>query len=272
MNSLREYVQSQQATTVAKSLGFWLIFGLLFLGLQLVPLPFVGASAAAVAGCVAIAVLLLLAFSLLRTDGKTFRDVGIRRNSDVPGHFLVGVGLGFVVVGIMIAIVLALTPVTIQTTPDSNVLAVLLASFLVFFILALMEEIAFRSYPLFRLKEAWGIRPAVYITSVAFAFYHGFAFENLLGPGVWGLYYAWMAFSTKSIALPTGFHLGLNWVQALIGMKPQYSDSIWVLSIGTGSGLFDVEVVGVVLQLVLLAIGVFLVENFIAKQQTSNLR
>ena len=170
----------------------------------------------------------------------------------------------------MIGALLAFTSVEIQFASDFNVFAVLGTSFLILFALALMEEIVFRSYPLFRLDRAWGVRPAIYITSVAFAFYHGFVFESLLGPGVWGLLYGWMALSTRSIALPTGFHLGLNWMQALLGMKPQYSGSIWELRLGNDPGLVDAETLGLVMQLVLLVVGVVLIERFIAKQGHSS--
>lgn len=204
---------------------------------------------------------------LVKSDSESFSNIGIAWNADVPKQFLVGTVLGLVVVGVMISAVLLLTPVEIQVAPDSNILSVLAISLGILFVLALMEEVVFRTYPLFKIREAWGIRPAIYITSVAFAFYHGFVFESLLGPGVWGLFYGWMALKTSNIALPTGFHLGLNWMQALLGMKPQYGDSIWELTIAEKTELLDVEVLGLIMQLILLVIGVFMIEKFIAKQR-----
>ena len=268
-NSLRESLRPGKISIVARSLGYWVLFLVLIMPALQRQLPF-GSANAGVVGCIATGVMLLLTAWLLRMDGDTFREIGIHFDLSVPKQFFVGTGLGLAVIGIMIAIILALTPVTVQTNPDSNVLAILVASFLILFILALMEEVVFRSYPLFRLKQAWGIRPAVYISSVIFAFYHGLAFENLLGPGVWGLFFAWMAFSTNSIALPTGFHLGLNWMQALLGMKPQYGESIWQLSAGTDSGVIAVETVGLIMQLVLLVVGVFMVEKLVAKQRRNS--
>ena len=260
-NSLRDYLRPDRISIVIKTIAFWACFWLLFIGLQHVQMPGIGGAAVPVAASIIIVAMLLLIAVLLRLDGESFREIGLRFNSKAPMQFVVGLGLGVAAVALMMAVLLALTPLEIQVSADNNILAVLAASFLVLLGLSLMEEIVFRSYPLFKLREAWGIRPAVYITSVAFAFYHGLAFDNLLGPGVWGLFYAWMAISTNSVALPTGFHLGLNWLQAMLGMKPQYSRSIWELSIGPGSGFLGVETVGLLMQLTLLVVGILIVEK-----------
>ena len=233
-------------------------------------LPFSPATGAKayVGGCLIIVATLLLVFGFLRIDGGSHRDVGLRFTSKNFLQFVLGVSLGVVLVGSMISALILLTPIEIEASADSDILAVLGASFRVMFVLALMEELAFRSYPLFKLREAWGIRPAIYISSIAFAFYHGLAFDNLLGPGVWGLFFGWMAISTNSIALPTGFHFGLNWLQALVGMKPQYGASIWELSIGSGSGFVGVETLGMAMQLVLLIAGILMIENLVRKQNS----
>jgi hypothetical protein len=70
-----------------------------------------------------------------------------------------------------------------------------------------------------------------------------------------------LAISTNSIALPTGFHFGLNWLQALVGMKPQYGASIWELSIGSGSGFVDVETPCIFMQLMLLVGGILMISH-----------
>ena len=78
--------------------------------------------------------------------------------------------------------------------------------------MALMEEVMFRGYLLFKLKQAWGTRAAVYFTAIVFGLYHGLVVESLIGPAVWGLVYAWMALVSKGLVLPTMFHFALNWV------------------------------------------------------------
>ncbi len=243
-------------------MSFWL----LLFGLQHVQIPGLGGAAAPVAaGIVMLAILPLIA-RLQKAEGEAWVDVGLRFGSQAPAQFAAGFGLGLLVVAIMIGAVLAFTPLEIRPATYSNVFSVIAPTLMILFVLALMEEIVFRSYPLFRLRKDLGIRPAVYISSVAFAFYHGLAFENLLGPGIWGLFYAWMAISTNSIALPTGFHLGLNWMQSLLGMKPKYGGSLWELSIAPGRGFMDTETLGLILQLLLLVAGVVMVERLVANQ------
>lgn len=254
-------------TPAIKSIGFLAFFFLLFFGMQHVHVPALGGAGTPIAAIIITVVALIVLARLIKTDGESFDDIGLGWSADVPKHFVLGTVLGLVVVGVMMTAVLLLTSVEIQIAPDSNILSVLAISLGILFVLALMEEVVFRSYPLFKLRESWGIRPAIYITSIAFAFYHGFVFESLLGPGVWGLFYGWMALKTNNIALPTGFHLGLNWMQALLGMKPQYGDSIWELTIGEKSGLLDVEVLGLIMQLILLVIGVVMVEKLIASKK-----
>lgn len=40
-----------------------------------------------------------------------------------------------------------------------------------------------------------------------------------LGPFIWSFAFGWSALWSKGIAMPFGFHLALNWMQNLAGMK-----------------------------------------------------
>ncbi len=264
--SLHEYFRPASITILVKVFGFWACFWLVLFGLRHLPMSTFGGAGAPVGASIVIVATLVLIFGLLRIDGGSRHDIGLSFTSRSLLQFVLGIGAGIVVVAGMLSALILLTPLEIEASADSDILAVLGASFLILFALALMEELAFRSYPLFRLRQAWGIRPAIYVTSIAFALYHGIAFDNLLGPGVWGLFFGWMAISTNSIALPTGFHVGLNWLQAMVGMKPQYGGSIWEVSIGTSPGLLDVETLGFLIQIALLIAGILIIENLVRKQ------
>jgi hypothetical protein len=264
--SLRPYLMSAKTAIVTKVLCFWASFWLVLAGLQTAPLQSLGSAAAPIGACIVMVATLLLIVGLLRMDRGSLYEIGLRFTSRTLPQFVLGVGLGVALVAAMLSAMLLLTPLEIESSANSNLLNIVGVSFVVLFALAMMEELAFRSYSLFKLRQAWGIRPAVYVTSIAFAFYHGLAFENLLGPGVWGIFFGWMAISTNSIALPTGFHMGLNWLQALMGMKPEYSQSIWDLSIGTSSGYIGVEELGFAMQVVLLVVGISIVELLVARQ------
>jgi len=264
--SLRSSWISVKSPNVTKVFCFWVFFWLVLAGLQAVPVKDIGDAAAPVQACIAIVAILLAIVGLLRIDRGSLYEIGLSFTSRTLPQFVLGVGLGIALVAAMLSAMLLLTPLEIEVAANRDALNVLGASFVVLFALALMEELAFRSYSLFKLQQAWGIRPAIYVTSIAFAFYHGLAFDNLLGPGVWGLFFGWTAISTNSIALPTGFHLGLNWLQALMGMKPEYSKSIWELSIGTNSGYISVETLGLLMQVVLLVAGISIVEMLVTKK------
>ncbi|HNP62855.1 MAG TPA: type II CAAX endopeptidase family protein [Woeseiaceae bacterium] len=264
--SLRLYLISAKTAIVIKVFCFWAFFWLVLAGLQTVPLQSLGSAASPIGACIAIVATLLLIVALLRIDRGSLYEIGLSFTSRALPQFVLGIGLGVALVAAMVSAMLLLTPLEIESSANSNFLNIVGVSFVVLLALAMMEELAFRSYSLFELRQAWGIRPAVYVTSIAFAFYHGLAFENLLGPGVWGIFFGWMAISTNSIARPTGFHMGLNWLQALMGMKPEYSKSVWDLSVGTSSGYIGVEELGLVMQVVLLVAGISIVELLVARQ------
>ncbi len=269
VNSLRGYLRPASIAILIKTIGFWACFWLVLNGLRSMPLSMPSGAGAPIVASIIIVAILALIFGLMKIDGGSCHDIGLRFTSRNLLQFVLGIGCGVAVVAGMLSASIFLTPLEIQATADSDILAVLGASFVIFFVLSLMEELAFRSYPLFRLRQVWGVRPAIYVTSIAFALYHGLAIGNLLGPGVWGLFFGWMAISTNSIALPTGFHLGLNWLQALVGMKPQYSASIWELSISPSSGFIDVETLGFMMQVILLVAGIWMIENLVKKQDES---
>lgn len=89
--------------------------------------------------------------------------------------------------------------------------------------LAFMEELAFRSYPFFKLNETYGAWVAQFVIAILFALYHYVGGWTLLasfiGPGVWSFAFGLLALKSKGISLPTGFHFGLNLALAAIGSK-----------------------------------------------------
>jgi hypothetical protein len=80
------------------------------------------------------------------------------------------------------------------------------------------------------------------------------------------LFFGIAAIGSKGIALPLGFHFGLNWMQSLFGMKTQYASSMWTIVPGLNDGALSVEFVGVVLQGILLVLGVVVIEVFLRRQ------
>lgn len=247
--------------------GYFIVFFALLTGLQHLQIAGLGDAAIPLTAVIILVVILTLITLLLRREGASFGSIGLTTRKALP-QFFVGLAAGHAVCALMIGSVLLFTPLEIGPASSGNTLPALSVAFSVIFLLGLMEEIVFRSYPLFKLDDAAGTRTAVYVTAVAFAFYHGLDASNLLGPGVWGLLYGWMALKTNSIALPTGFHVGLNYMQALFGMKPKYGGAIWEPEIGTQAGVLGTETLGFGLQIVLLVIGVVLVEQLIRQRRS----
>ena len=247
--------------------GYFTAFFALLIGLQHLQIAGLGGAAIPLTAVIIIFVILALITVLLRRDRASFDSIGITARKALP-QFFVGLVAGLAVCALMIGSLLVLTPLAIGPATSGNTLPALSFAFFVIFLLGLMEEIVFRSYPIFKLDDLAGTRTAVYVTSVAFAFYHGLDASNLLGPGVWGLFYGWMALKTNSIALPTGFHVGLNYMQALFGMKPKYGGALWELEIGTQPSVLGTETLGLGLQIMLLIIGVVLVERLVRQRHS----
>lgn len=100
-------------------------------------------------------------------------------------------------------------------------------------VLSYMEELVFRSYAFFRLEKSYGIWTAQIVIAVLFALSHvigGWSLSgSFIGPGIWAFAFGLLASKSGGIALPTGFHSGLNFALAAIG------DKHWI------PGLFKVD-------------------------------
>jgi uncharacterized protein len=99
----------------------------------------------------------------------------------------------------------------------------LVLSFVIFLLGAAAEEMLFRGYPFQTLLRSWPVWAAAIPVSLPFALVHLgnpnvvplFTFVNTALAGVWLCVAYWR---TRSLWLPTGLHLGWNWVQgALLG-------------------------------------------------------
>ncbi len=256
---------NQKRKTVLKVATFWACFWLLLFVLRRIPVPLSPELGNLVFGIAGTLGALVLVRIFLRLDGKSFSDINLIRGRQTPVRFVFGVVVGIALVGVMLATVVLLAGLRVEAVPNPDYWDAIGFSILVLFALALMEEVAFRTYPLIELLDAIGVRTAIYATSFFFALYHGLDPANLLGPGVWGLLFGVTAIATRGIAFPLGFHFGLNWMQSLFGMKTQFASSVWTIAPGSGGGIISSELVGLILQLVLLAVGVLFIERYVRK-------
>jgi membrane protease YdiL (CAAX protease family) len=260
---------STQRATVLRVTLFWGAFWLLLFGLKNVPVLLSPALWYLLAGSIGSLGAVFVARALLKSESKTFSGIYLAWNAGSLRRFVFGCAVGMTIVGVMLVVIVVLSGLAVESVPNPDYLNALGFSILVLVVLALMEEIAFRSYPLVRLRDAFGVRTSIYCTSLFFALYHGVDAANLLGPGVWGILFGLAAIASRGIALPLGIHFGANWMQSLFGMKTQFATSLWTIVPGPEEGMVSTDVIGLVLQVVLLGIGVLLVEQYVRRHPES---
>ena len=167
----------------------------------------------------------------LKFDGKKFSDIGLTFEQKTIVKFFAGTVVGVVIMGLLATSVMYFTHAKIDINPNSNFLHFLLMTSPLI-LLAFMEELGFRAYPLEILKDKVGIRLSIIITSVLFALYHianGWTVAgSLYGPGVWGLVFGLAAIYSKGIAMPTGIHYAANLTTSAFG-GANNTTSIWTI-------------------------------------------
>lgn len=160
-----------------------------------------------------IALMVLIRF-FLRTDGRTLPDAGLGWEPTSSLRFGSGLVLGvtsYIVTLLLISAVLGPVRVIAGETPAAGMLLLTVAGLVA---LAIMEELAFRSYALWNTHEALGLWPAQVVVAVAFGLMHlayGWPVATVaLGVMPSALLFGMAAFISRGLALPLGIHLGMN--------------------------------------------------------------
>jgi len=168
----------------------------------------------------------------LKFDKKQFSDIGLTFERTTIVKFFAGIIIGVVIMGMLAMGVIYFSNMTVQVNLRSNVWYFLLMT-LPLILLAFMEELGFRGYPLQILKDRIGIRLSIIITSILFGLYHivnGWSIASAFcGPAVWGLIFGLAAIYSKGIAMPTGIHYAANLTTSAFGAK-NTTASIWTVT------------------------------------------
>lgn len=219
---------------------------------------------------------LITVYVFLRIEKKSLKDYGLNWEKSSLKKFWIGLALGVGIAAVLMLVQINFSHLVLTWNEDVNILSFLLWS-MAFIPLAFMEEVAFRSYPQLQLTKAFGFRTAQYVLSLLFALYHIAMMWDVkiafLGPGVWALLYALTAYKFNGIAVPTGLHFGLNFVQSVVGGQEgitplfdvNYPEGINVSAIKAN------ETFGVVIQLVVLVLCVLATEYFLRKKKSKDL-
>ncbi len=248
---------------IAKAFSIWLVFQVLLLAGTVMTVNIPMWALAIATGTLLSLIMAYLTSLYLRSDGQSFRDIGMALS---PGSFkraVVSLIVGMMFFGAFYIVYLLLTPVTLVAVSQPDLFQATVISLLVFVVLGAMEEIVFRGYFLRKLEAGIGIRGAIYVTSIAFGLYHGISTESLTGPAVWGLLYAVLAYWTNGLAVPLGFHIGANFIQALLSGKQDRVSGFWYFDMHEAPALFTVDQVSVGLRIFLFVLGIALVEYYL---------
>lgn len=208
----------------------------------------------------------------LKYEKKSFAEFGLIWGKSTLFKFFKGLLIGTGVFALILLLLIGFTDLTIEKSPDAwDPLTTFW--YLSIIPLALMEEIAFRAYPLIKLNRVFGIRSTQLILAVAFALYHiatGWGIPMaFLGPGIWALVFGLAAIWSNGIALPTGIHVALNLIQQLIGMSSSNHTPLWVLKQPdnmTQEAMDHADFIGLLSQILVLAGALVLTEVYIRRK------
>ncbi len=164
---------------------------------------------------------LTITYVFLKVDRKTWKDYFLLADSKTLARFIIGFLAGLILASVMFLMQAWYSGLQISfVQADLSQFALMALSLIP---LAFMEEIAFRSYAFIKIKNAYGVWVAQFSIAILFALYHYIGGWSLMasfvGTGVWSFAFGWMALRSNGIALPTGFHFGLNLALAVIGKK-----------------------------------------------------
>jgi len=191
---------------------------------------------------------------------QSLRDYGLGREGNWLRETALGLALGPIVFGVVLAVGMAFGWVR-ELTFRPDVLGVL-QGLLVALLVAFSEEILMRGYVFQTLLPGWGLRTSLLLQAVLFASLHGFnpgvsqiALLQLVASGLL-LGYAWKV--TRRLWLPVALHLSWNFAQgSLFGfpvsgisfpafLSHQVDGPAWVLggAFGPEAGLLGLGAMG----------------------------
>ncbi|WP_144394205.1 CPBP family intramembrane glutamic endopeptidase [Pleionea sediminis] len=207
---------------------------------------------------------------LMKAEKASLSEYGLHWRKDIIKHSIIGLSTGILTMLLIFILLLTFSNLDFVALSSASLVSFLLTSIPILLMLAFMEEVAFRGYLLFKLKQQFGVRTSVYLTALAFGLYHGLVIESLIGPAVWGLIFALFALYSKGLALPTLFHFALNWMQALFNMKQKYTPGLYEFIQIDGLPIIDERALGLIIQGIILILAIILIEAY-CRQNRKNI-
>lgn len=161
----------------------------------------------------------------------TLNSFFLLRNDALKG-FLKGTALGVVILAICAGILALIGSVAFS--PGKISLGLFFYYMLYFLVIAIFEELFFRTYPLFVFAESYPIVIAVLINGVLFGFLHalnpGFTWLAMINITLAGVLFSLFTLYHRSINWAIGIHMGWNFTQGILfGYKVSGTDTPSVL-------------------------------------------
>lgn len=259
---------------ILKSLLFWILFlfSLFLIGVFICPI-FPTQWERFIYGIFGTIAAIGITWVFVKWEGKSFRDYNLVWKRNTLLNFSMGLVIGVILLLFIIGLLVLFSDIELVASINKWNIAQLFWM-LAIIPLALMEEIAFRSYPFLELNNRYGFRLTQWFVAIAFASYHIVQGWNIstsfFGPAIWAFVFGLGAIFSRGIALPTGTHVALNIGQQVFGMQGENSNAIWFLKHPEGSSaeaIARTDQVGLLAQILVLVLAIWATEFYIRKNQ-----
>ena len=212
-----------RALTYCRLILFWVIFAGLLAGAGPIVAVFRNRWAASAAlGALVSSGIVLLILWYSRKGWTQLSACGIGIDRGTPARLGIGAVLGLLLLVPVFMVLATVEGVRWVRVPQVNppIVGAALFSYL---LLACMEEVGFRSYPLLGLKRVLGLWTAQSIVAVAFIAYHVLSGQHwisaVVGTGLGSLLFGMAAVASRGLALPIGLHAMWNFGSWALGDK-----------------------------------------------------
>jgi len=180
----------------------------------------------------------LLVALFVKWEKLSLLIVGIDFKPNSILRFLSGFGIGMLMVAIQAIVTASFAEVTFVLSSDVSISSIIY-SLALYLLVALREELVFRSYTLRSLAIAMTPPVALSIITIIFILEHvlaGVSWKmSIIGSGFGGILFGLAALKTKGLALPLGIHSSWNFSQWMLGFKND--TGIWKEAVKTGEEL-----------------------------------
>jgi len=158
-------------------------------------------------------------------DKRSFASLGLKLDKQTLLDILAGIGITFVQMGFIFAVMLGVGWLTIEgfaweVDPTSVIITSVLTFFVVYIFVGWQEELLSRGYHLQTIASGINLFCGVVISSAVFGLLHifnpGATWASTAGIFFAGIYLAYAYIRTKQLWLPIGLHIGWNFFQGVV--------------------------------------------------------